>query len=356
VKLKDFCSLADSLVPPSFAEDWDNVGLQLGEPERRVRRILLALDMSEKTLEKARRLKCDLIIAHHPLIFHPLPKIDLSEAAGHLIAGLIRSKIALFVMHTNLDSVEWGTSDALARKAGLVNIEVLSPALENSFRKLVVFVPRSHLEKVRSKISEAGAGRIGKYSECSWRVLGKGTFKPVEGASPALGSVGRLEEVEEYRLEAVLPKEALPDAIRALREAHPYEEPAFDIYPLEMFDMRRGLGKIGSLPGKMTGLSFARKVAGALGVKEVKVSGDSKRNLRRVAVLAGSAGRAARLVRGKADTLLVGEIGYHDRLEAEAAGLCVISVGHPQSERAVLPVLRGRLKEVAPALAYFIAY
>ncbi|MDH7570514.1 MAG: Nif3-like dinuclear metal center hexameric protein, partial [Armatimonadota bacterium] len=257
MNVAELVDLCHHIAAEELAEPWDNVGLQVGNPGREVSRVLACLDVTPATVAEARQLNAQCILAHHPLIFKPLASLREDWTLCGLAAALVRSNIALYVMHTNLDNACPGTTDALADALGVVETRPLVPLKggpDAARFKLVVFVPLSHAEGVRQAMGDAGAGVLGNYSHCSFSTTGRGSFRPMPGARPAVGAVGTQEEVWEERVEVVVTRDRLDDVVRAMRRAHPYEEVAYDLYPLapSPSGARQGLGRVGRLTSPVT--------------------------------------------------------------------------------------------------------
>lgn len=338
----------ERIAPRRLALDWDreHIGLAVGSPEESVERVLVGLDPTLEAVAQARAAGAGLLITHHPLLFRPLTAVRTDRPAGNVVAAALAGGVALFSAHTNLDVAEGGVSDVLAGLLGLEELEPLQVTARESLVKLVVFVPESHVDQVRQALGEAGAGHLGRYSHCTFSAPGTGTFLPEEGTHPYLGRPGTLARVAEARVETILPEDHLPTALRKVREVHPYEEIAYDVYPLRNEGKIWGLGRIGRLPGEQSLGQLLEKVGKALGVPDVSYVGDPGRCLRKVAVCGGSAGDLVlqAVFRG-ADVLVAGEIKYHDGLLARQEGLAVIAAGHDATERPVVPVLARRLRE-----------
>jgi len=334
------------LAPEEYAASWDNVGLQVGDEGAEIKGILVALNVDARVVEEAASLGAGLIVSHHPLIFQPLRRVDLNMAAARVLKMLLCCDINLYVAHTNLDVVEGGVSAALAEALGLQELRPLTRMTLAKRVKLVTFVPPGSAEEVREALCRGGAGRIGRYECCSFLTEGQGTFRPLEGASPAVGEVGALNREQEVRLEVVLDREDLPAAIEELRRAHPYEEPAVDIYPLE--DVQAGLGRVGRLPRPLTLKELGDLCRERLEARGLRFVGDAGKTLSRVAVCGGSGEEVIEAAAGQADALVTGDIKYHAALRALDMGLHVIDAGHAATEKVVLPrlasFLRDRLK------------
>lgn len=346
MRVAEIVQVMEELAPRQLAAEWDNVGLQVGHPESEVRRILVALDASEAAITRAEEAGCRLLIVHHPLIFKPQAHWREDSPLGRKFARLVRAGLAVYVAHTNLDVAAGGVNDALAERLGLVETRVLAPAGEEGYYKLVVFVPEGYEDRVRDALAGAGAGWIGKYSHCTFQTLGTGTFKPLEGANPFLGQVGTLEYAREYRLETILPRGLAADVVRAMLQAHPYEEVAYDLYPLANPGRSYGLGRVGRLPLPVPLTDFAQRVSQVLSAPVVRWLGDPSRRIERVAVLGGSGQDFIdQALSAGADVLVTGDVNYHRAQEAWEKGLAVIDAGHWATEAPVVPVLAARLRQ-----------
>lgn len=322
--------------PLDLSEEWDNSGLQVGDPGKIVSRVLISLDMDEVLLKEALEQKADMVITHHPLLLKAIKQIREDYFPGKLLIPIIKSGITVYSAHTNLDSAGRGVSSALAKKLSLTNTIVLKSASEE-FLKLVVFVPVNHVERVREALARAGAGWIGNYNECSFMLKGTGTFRPLGGANPYIGRQGDLEKVEEIRLETILPSRIKDAVIRAMITAHPYEEVAFDLYPLENSPVNSGIGRIGCLENEIPFMDFIQIVKNALPVSVVRYGGPPERKIRKVAVCGGKGSSLWSLaLSGGADVLVTGDIGYHDAKDMLAAGISFIDPGHYATESVVL--------------------
>ena len=243
VTCQEIMDIMERLAPCQLAEEWDNVGLLIGDPGDRVEGVLVSLDLTAPVLAEASAKGANLILVHHPPIFRPLKELRTDTPLGKLLADVLKEKMQVYAAHTNLDVAPLGVSQQLARKLELVETRILQPAGEDKLFKLVVFVPESHEAHVRKSLGDAGAGWIGNYSHCTFRTAGKGTFRPLEGADPFLGRVGQLEEAAEYRLETIVPQSRLQEVIKAMLASHPYEEVAYDLYPLSNRGRAYGLGE-----------------------------------------------------------------------------------------------------------------
>ena len=344
--VSDLVKAIEAIAPARLAESWDNVGLQVGHPAAPLRRVLTCLEVSAPVLAEAVRVKADAIVAHHPLIFHPLTALNLAQPAGDLIATLIRENIALVVAHTNLDSATWGTNAALAEACGLKPEAPLLSREGDQEYQFVVFVPKGHEEAMIEAIERGGGGRIGGYSRCTYRVGGTGTFMGGQGTHPAIGEPGKFEEVEEFRLEARVPDSARASVLREVLLAHPYEEPAFFYHAIKEEGGKAGMGCVAWLEPPRPAEDLAAELKERLGLAAVRLSGPPKKKVKKVALCSGSGGSFIGKVAGKAEAYITGEINYHQAVEAHARGVAVIELGHFESEVLVARPLAEKLAGV----------
>lgn len=339
-KVKDIIAIMEKHFPLWLAESWDNCGLQIGSDEAVVNRIIVALDLDEEILELAMQKKADLIITHHPIFFKAFKSINYATPLGRMIKNIIGAGISVYSAHTNLDAGEQGLNQVLAELLGLTQIEPLGMDKQEELYKLVVFVPASHSEELRQAINHAGAGHIGAYSDCSFRVRGTGTFRPAAGSNPFIGKTGILEEVDEYRLETVVYQRDLQRIIKIMQEVHPYEEIAYDIYKLNNPGRIFSLGRKGCWAERMSLQESAEQVKRSLKVENVRVIGDLERSIKNVAVVSGSgASLIDKVLSQKVDLFITGDLKYHEAKDALAWGLAIIDAGHQGSEEIIVPYL-----------------
>jgi dinuclear metal center YbgI/SA1388 family protein len=354
VPLGTVAEALDRIAPPALAQSWDNVGLLIGDRRAACRRILLCIDLTPAVLDEAITGRFDLGVAYHPPLFKPISCI-LADSNGtdSLIHRAIVAGLAVYSPHTALDAAEGGTNDVLAELCGLKDVGPFEyVSVGRRAYKVVTFVPFAQLEKVASAMFAAGAGRIGDYEQCSYRLRGEGTFFGTESTHPRVGRKGQLERVAETRIEMVCPDKCLPEVTAALRRSHPYEEPAFDIYPLTPApDM--GIGRVGVLPKRTTLGGLARSLQRVTKSKVTMIVGEAKTKLRRAAVCAGAAGRLPieEPRSGDCDVIVTGEIRHHDALSILRTGKTAIALGHWESERPVLAPLAERLKKAVGSIA-----
>jgi len=319
------------------------VGLMVGDPTAAVDRIMVALDGTPNTVEAAIASRCQLLLTHHPFIFRPLKQISAADPAGRLVLNAVRHDLAVVSLHTNFDIADGGMNDLLAERLGVVECRPLRVTTAESLVKLAVFVPKGHEERVREALFRF-SGIIGAYSDCSFQCAGTGTFKPLEGAQPFIGRVGTREYVEEIRLEVLLEQRHLAAAVAALVKAHPYEEPAFDLFPLLNKGAERGLGRIGLPAVETTVGTFADHVKERLGLPGVRFVGDGSRPVRKVAICGGSGMSLLRdAQRQGADVLVTGDVKYHEARDAEALGIALIDGGHFGTEVLMVESVAARM-------------
>jgi dinuclear metal center YbgI/SA1388 family protein len=350
MKVSDLVRVLDSIAPLAYAEDWDNVGLLAGDPGAAVTRVLFCIDCTGAVLAEAVAGSFDAIVSYHPPLFRPVSRLT----GGSVVFDAVRRGIAIYSPHTALDAAPDGTNDVLADAVGMGKdrAPLRESVTKDAEHKLVTFVPAEALAKVADALFAAGAGRIGDYRSCSFRTPGTGTFFGEAGTSPAVGSAGKLETVEEIRLEVVVPIGASSRIVGALRASHPYEEPAFDLVRLAAHPTGYGMGRVGGLERPMDMTALVARVKERLGVAHVLVAGpEGARPLSRIAVCAGSAGELLdAAIRQKADVVVGGEVRHHDALRAAEAGVSLVCALHSNSERIALEPLRARVVAALPAL------
>ena len=346
MKVEDVTRILEELAPPCLAEAGDSIGLQVGDPNAKVRGIAVGLDPIPKTIRGAKG--CGLLVLHHPAIYNAVTSVVCGTPVGDAVREAIKNDLAIYVMHTNYDAAPDGINDALAEELRLREVRPLSARGSEREYKLVVFVPAEAVEVVRDAMAEAGAGIIGRYSHCSFRTQGIGSFRPMDGASPYVGKVGRLEEVNEWRLEMVVPESRNSEVIRAMTSAHPYEEVAYDLYALEEGGGTGGIGRIGRIP-VITAEELLTLVRHRLKAPDARYHGPDGVVFERIAVCGGAGGSLLpEAAEARAEVYVTGEMGYHSRLLAEHLGLAVVEAGHRETElpgmRRLAARLRGRLK------------
>lgn len=325
----EIIQLFEQFSPKKYAMEGDPIGLQIGRLNKPVQTVMIALDVLEEVVDEAIQNNVQLIIAHHPIIFRPLKNVLTEQSQGKIIEKLIKHDIAVYAAHTNLDVAKGGVNDLLAKALGIQHTEILDPTYEEKLKKLVVYVPIDHEEAVRNALGAAGAGAIGHYSHCTFSAQGTGRFLPDEQTTPYIGKAGTLEEVKEVRIETIFPAKLEKKVINAMLQSHPYEEVAFDIYPLENQGEMLGLGRIGQLQEEMTLKEFAEHVKQSLDVNFVRVVGDLQDRIKKVAVLGGDGNKYFSRAKFKgADVFVTGDFYYHNAHDAMSIGLNIVDPGH----------------------------
>jgi len=339
MEVKDIAQEIEKIVPLKLAQDWDNVGLLIGDARQNVENVLLTIDITGPVVAEAKRLKTDLIISYHPVIWDGLKNITADGPTG-VVYDLVRSGICVFSIHTALDSAIGGVNDGLAEIIGIrdgkpIGDYVADPAGDNY--KLVVFAPVESVAKVSNAVFAAGGGIIGKYSSCGFQAKGEGSFLPLQGAKPAIGKKGKLQKVPEIRFETIVPAEKLAGVVAAMKKAHPYETPAFDIFRLYDGGNEYGLGRMGPLDKPMRLKTIIEKIKKHTGAQAFGIVGDEKRLVKKAAVCAGSCGKIINsVIAAKCDLYLTGELKHHYALAAQEAGLTCVCLSHSVSERFIL--------------------
>jgi dinuclear metal center YbgI/SA1388 family protein len=352
MRLADVIARVEAWYPPDRAEDWDAVGLVCGDPDADVRRILLAVDPVLVVAEEAVALDADLVITHHPLYLRGTSSVAATTPKGRVVHQLLTHGCALYAAHTNADSPTGGVSESMGLALGLEHLWPLEPDSGEPLDKFVVFAPEASADALRSQLADAGAGHIGDYDHASFSARGVGRFRPLEGATPAVGSVGALESVDEERIEVIAPRRLRRLLVDVIRAAHPYEEPAYDVYELApLAQVDRGSGRIGHLAEEMSLREFAEKVRDALPqtAHGVRVAGDPDRVVREVALCGGAGDFLLDRARAEgADVYVTSDLRHHpaSELREHPDSPALIDVAHWAAEWTWLPVLRDRVAAV----------
>jgi dinuclear metal center YbgI/SA1388 family protein len=332
----DVVAALDRLYDPAHAEPWDAVGLVCGDPDAEVRRVLFAVDPVAVVAAEAVEWGADLLVTHHPLLLRAVHGVAATTPKGRLVHGLVSAGVALHVAHTNADSADPGVSDALASALDLNDLRPLDPQPAEAGDKLVVFVPEPDTERLIDALAAAGAGNIGAYERCAWTTVGTGTFRPGPGAEPTIGSVGSIQRVPETRVEMVLPRAQRPAVLDALRAAHPYEEPAFDLYELAEHPGSTGIGRIGMMAEAEPFAAFVQRVVRALPATStcVRGAGEPDAQVRTVAVCGGAGDSLLTTVRAAGvDAYVTADLRHHPASEAREHGSpALVDISHWASE------------------------
>jgi dinuclear metal center YbgI/SA1388 family protein len=345
--LGDILNLLESRYPSAWAMSGDKIGLEVGHPEKQVKAILVALEVTPAIIAEAAGRGAQLLLTHHPLLYQPLQEVREDHPSGKLLADLLRSGLAMVSCHTNLDIAPGGLNDYLAQELELTDLDVLTPTSRDPWYKLVVFVPVGSEDPVRQALGDAGLGVIGRYSHCSFASPGQGTYRPLPGAQPFQGKVGELSRAEEVRLEILAPKSLLPTALSRLKAAHPYEEVAYDLYPVQHPGTPLGLGRIGSWSEPRAFDQILDSVKQIFGVETVQVWGEPPAQVQRLALCSGSGGDLLPdAVCAGAEIYLTGEVRHHQVPAALAESFAIIAVGHFASEVVFMDPWAGQLREL----------
>lgn len=349
MKLKEICDFLNSEVPLAFQEGYDNSGLQVGLPDMEIKSAILTLDVTEDVIEEAASSNCNLIVSHHPVIFNGLKKITGNTYTERIILSAIKKNIAIYSSHTNLDAFSGGVSSRMAHKLGLKNTTVLSP-LKNRLMKLVTFVPQAQFADVRQALFDAGAGVIGKYDQCSFMVEGTGSFRAGKDTNPFVGKKHSLHLEPEIRLETVLWSHLRNDVIRALLSAHPYEEVAYDIYPLENENINAGSGCVGELDEPLPVKQFLELLADTFDSRGIRYS-DYDRKVMKVALCGGSGSHLlGEAMASGADSFVTGDIKYHT-FQAADRKILLVDCGHYETEKFSTEILAELIIKKFPKFA-----
>ena len=350
MKIAAIISHLESIAHPSLQEDYDNAGLITGAADWECTGAIISLDATEEVVLEAIQKKCNLVIAHHPIVFRGLKKINGKNYVEKTIITAIKNDIAIYAIHTNLDNVRQGVNGMIAKKLGLINCRILAPK-ESLLKKLFVFVPQTHTEKVRNAIFEAGAGQIGNYSECSFNTSGTGTFKPEAGTKPFTGEIGKQHKEDEIKIETVFPAWLEGRIIAAMKAVHPYEEVAYDILPLENAHPQIGAGIVGETTAAMDETDFLAKIKEVFMVPVVRHTVLKGKGVKTVAVCGGAGSfLISNAIGAGADFYITADVKYHEFFDADSR-LVIADVGHYESEQFTIALLAGFLQEKFPTFA-----
>jgi len=348
MKIEKIAEQIEKIAPLKLAQDWDNVGLLVGDRKKEIKRILLTIDVTKEVVKEAKAKKIDLILSYHPIIWDGLKEVVADGESGP-VYDLVRLGISVYSIHTAFDVAAGGVNDLLADIVGIVDAEPIGDYVESPQGpgyKVVVFVPQKDLSKVANAMFKAGAGNIGNYSHCGFTAEGQGTFKPLEGAKPTIGKKGKLEKVPEIRLESVVSADKVAAVVEAMRKSHPYETPAFDVVRHYDIENKFGLGRIGSLEKATPMKTIIAKIKKVTGARAIGIIGKENRTVKTAAVCAGSCGKIVNgVIAKKCDLYLTGELKHHQALAAQEAGVTCICLSHTVSERFALKNLVKKLKK-----------
>jgi dinuclear metal center YbgI/SA1388 family protein len=350
MKLSTIIRELERLAPPDLQESYDNSGLITGNAQMDITGALICLDSIEAVLDEAIRKNCNLIVAHHPIVFSGLKKITGKNYIERVIIKAIKNDIAIYAIHTNLDNVWEGVNQKIAEKIGLTNCRILSP-MDGKLIKLVTYCPTASAEKVSEAMFAAGAGHIGKYSECSFKMEGTGTFKAGNDANPFVGEKNIRHSEAETRIEVILESRQKNKVLTALKESHPYEEIAYDIYRLENKNTLTGAGMIGELPQAVAPEEFLKSLKTNIKTDCIRHTSHFGKSIQKVAVCGGSGSfLLAEAIASGADIFITGDFKYHQFFDADGK-IIIADVGHFESEQHTIELLGGWLREIFPTFA-----
>jgi dinuclear metal center YbgI/SA1388 family protein len=345
--LRQIIDLLEAEYPASWGVKGDHCGWELGQPHSSIDTVLVALEVTPAIVREAQQRQAQLLLTHHPLLYLPPASLREDEPVAHLVGELIRGGIALVSCHTNLDVAPGGINDYLAQRLGLGGVQVLAPTSRDAYFKLVVFVPADYEDRVRQALGDAGLGIIGRYAQCSFSGPGQGTYVPLEGAQPFQGEAAKLNCVEERRLEMLAPASRLEEALARLRQVHPYEEVAYDLYPLRRAGVPLGLGRSGFWPEPKSFSQVIDLIKEIFGSSAVRLWGRPPGQVERVALCSGSGGDLiSTALKSGAQLYLTGEVRHHQWPAGEFRDFAVAEVGHFASEAVFMAPWASRLQEL----------
>lgn len=339
MKLKEITSYLEQIAPPSLQESYDNSGLIVGSADQEISSALICLDSTEEVIDEAIAKKCNLVIAHHPIVFSGLKKLNGKTYVERVVMKAIKNDIAIYAIHTNLDNVlSQGVNEKIAEKLGLSNLKVLQPK-SGQFKKLVVFAPKGNAEAVRKAMAESGAGQIGNYDSCSFESEGTGRFRGNDLSNPSVGKPNELHAEEEVRVEAIVASHLIHGVVQSVIEAHDYEKPAYDIIPLENTSAGVGAGLLGELSEEMTYPDFLGKLKTDMQLEVIRHTAGGKNRVKNVAVCGGSGSfLLGKAMAKNADVFVTGDFKYHEFFDGEGR-THICDIGHYESEQFTIELL-----------------
>lgn len=354
MKIYELARIIEELAPIALQETYDNAGLIIGSPDWQISGALITLDVTEAVIEEAVKTKSNLIIAHHPLIFKGLKKLTGKNPVERMVANCIKNDIAIYAAHTNLDNISTGVNSMICEKIGLINRQILA-AKSSMLKKIVTFCPVHLAGKVRNAMFDAGAGHIGQYDSCSFNLSGQGTFRALEGADPFVGEIDKLHVENETRIEIIYPLYKESQIISAMLDAHPYEEVAYDIYPLSNEIKSIGAGMTGELEIPENAIDFLKRIKNIFGAGCVKHTAIVSEKVQKIAVCGGSGSFLINdAIRAGADVFITGDIKYHEFFDADQK-MIIADIGHYESEQFTRELLMSIIKKKNPTFAVRIS-
>ncbi len=352
--VKQITNLLETIAPLSYQESYDNAGLLTGNPDQPITKILVSLDCTEAIIDEAISKGCNLVIAHHPIIFGGLKKLNGKNYVERTIIKAIKNDIAIYAIHTNLDNVHTGVNKKIADQLGLSNTRILVPA-QGKLKKLSVFVPSAYVGAVQAALFEAGCGHIGNYSECSFTIEGTGTFKANAYTNPFVGNIGEQHRETETKLETVFPAHLQHKVIQALLKTHPYEEVAYDMYALENTHSQVGSGMIGELEAPLDTESFLKHVKHSMQANTIRFTQTANNKIHKVAVCGGAGSFLIKqAIASGADAFVTADVKYHEFFDAENR-LLIADIGHYESEIFTKELLKDVITENFPKFAVLLS-
>ena len=344
----------EAFAPLAYQESYDNAGLIVGDPDADVTGVLVSLDATEAVVDEAIAKGCNVVVAHHPIVFRGLKKLNGKTYVERTVIKAIKNDVAIYAAHTNLDNVAGGVNFHIAEKLALQNVRILAPKAQ-VLSKLVVFVPTTDLGAVLKAVYEVGAGRIASYEHCSFRVGGRGTFRPLAGANPTVGQIDQDETVNEQRLEILLPTHQENAVVAAMTQAHPYEIPAYDLYPLNNANQTVGAGAVGDLAEPLDGAAWLSYLKTAMNLRVIRHTAPPERPIRRVALCGGSGSfLLPDAVRAGADVFVTADYKYHEFFDADGR-ILICDIGHYESEVFTKELIGGHLAKKFVTFAVILA-
>lgn len=348
--VREICNIIEEFAPLAYQEDYDNSGLLVGLPDATVNGILLSIDVTPDVIDDALKHGANLIVAHHPVIFGGIKRLIGKTYIERTIIKAIKNGIAIYCAHTNVDKIWNGVNMEIAKRLGLQELSMLSPA-NDQLVKLTTFVPHEQAQALRIAMFNAGAGQIGDYDQCSYNLEGKGTFRGSDNTNPFVGEQGVLHTEPETRIEVVVPKPILPQVIQAMLNAHPYEEVAYDIYPLLNLNPRSGLGMVGNLQKPENEMAFLKRVKQVFKAQCIRHTALTGKEIRRVAFCGGSgADLLSQAISVQADAFITADMKYHRFFDADGK-ILILDIGHFESEQFTVEIFYGLLTKKLPNFA-----
>jgi dinuclear metal center YbgI/SA1388 family protein len=353
-QLRELTNYLEILAPAAYQESYDNSGLLVGDPTAEITGVLVSLDATEAVIDEALAKSCNVVVSHHPIVFRGLKKLTGRTYVERTVVKAIKNDVALYAIHTNLDNVVGGVNFMIAEKLGLQNVRILAPK-SGVLTKLVVFVPAESTSDVLNALYEAGAGQIGNYDRCSFRTEGTGTFRPLDGANPAIGSVGDEESVAEHRLEVIFPSHLEHAMVTAMKRTHPYEEVAYDLYALNNQNQTVGSGAVGDLPASLHGREWLHYLKHQMGLSVIRHTTLLDKPIRRVAVCGGAGGFLLNdAIRAGAEVFVTADYKYHEFFDADDR-ITICDVGHYESEAFTKDLLQQHLAKKFTTFAVILS-